>query len=447
MTLSSTLPGHSTGLRPTTTVPLLTAAIALSLSTLTYAQSNEAVQPDTSDPSAVMETRAGDSAAEPATDIATQEADADAVVLEQQLGSVQQEADKLRRDAAKQQQAAEQQIASLNEELRTAHEKLSKQTAELEQLRSQNNTLDTELVSVTATLDTLQKETSELRGELAALKTSMESLGAEHDEAVKQQQAEAERNAELDAQIQALSAERDQAHAQSEQLAQEKAQLQESLDTAEARRKELGIKSATEGKTAASLKAELAQLKKEFDETREQAAAANTLTGQLASAEDNNAELRSKLATAEQALVDAQARAGKLEQDAGALQQQLQACDEKLSQAQTMINPAAGGTANLDSARANATSAQQAVSQLMADPSADPLMLADAQRQLFAAQSLVAQLSSAQGTVTVKPGETLSTIAAQYYGSGSKWSRIHQANTHVLPNPNRLEPGMVLVLP
>jgi nucleoid-associated protein YgaU len=51
---------------------------------------------------------------------------------------------------------------------------------------------------------------------------------------------------------------------------------------------------------------------------------------------------------------------------------------------------------------------------------------------------------------TVKSGETLSGIAAKYYGSGTheNWLRIYQANKGVIgDNPDIIKPGQVLKIP
>ena len=50
-------------------------------------------------------------------------------------------------------------------------------------------------------------------------------------------------------------------------------------------------------------------------------------------------------------------------------------------------------------------------------------------------------------THRVQPGETLSKIARQYYGSVKQWKKIYQANQNILTNPNSLRTGMVLVIP
>jgi nucleoid-associated protein YgaU len=47
----------------------------------------------------------------------------------------------------------------------------------------------------------------------------------------------------------------------------------------------------------------------------------------------------------------------------------------------------------------------------------------------------------------VEKGQTLSQIAEQYYGSQRQWPKIINANRDILPDPNRLTPGLKLVIP
>ena len=50
-------------------------------------------------------------------------------------------------------------------------------------------------------------------------------------------------------------------------------------------------------------------------------------------------------------------------------------------------------------------------------------------------------------TVKVREGETLSDIAKRELGDGNKWRALWKANKNVIPNPDRLSPGIVLQLP
>lgn len=50
-------------------------------------------------------------------------------------------------------------------------------------------------------------------------------------------------------------------------------------------------------------------------------------------------------------------------------------------------------------------------------------------------------------TYTVQPGDTLSRISQQFYGTGSLWRLIYEANQDVLTNPSLIRPGQVLRIP
>ncbi|OGV39143.1 MAG: hypothetical protein A2020_13490 [Lentisphaerae bacterium GWF2_45_14] len=47
----------------------------------------------------------------------------------------------------------------------------------------------------------------------------------------------------------------------------------------------------------------------------------------------------------------------------------------------------------------------------------------------------------------VQKNDSLSKIAKKVYGDGNKWRVILDANKDVLPNPNKLRPGMELRIP
>ena len=50
-------------------------------------------------------------------------------------------------------------------------------------------------------------------------------------------------------------------------------------------------------------------------------------------------------------------------------------------------------------------------------------------------------------TYTVKQGDNLWTIAKQYYGDGSLYTKIYDANTGIIANPDLIYVGQVLVIP
>lgn len=55
--------------------------------------------------------------------------------------------------------------------------------------------------------------------------------------------------------------------------------------------------------------------------------------------------------------------------------------------------------------------------------------------------------SSTKKTYTVKKGDCLWNIAKKYYGNGSYYTKIYNANKDKIKNPNLIYPGQVLALP
>lgn len=62
-------------------------------------------------------------------------------------------------------------------------------------------------------------------------------------------------------------------------------------------------------------------------------------------------------------------------------------------------------------------------------------------------QSGSSSTAPSEKTYTVKPGDTLSKIAKQEYGSANEWNRIFEANSDVLTDPNKIYPGQKLRIP
>lgn len=58
-----------------------------------------------------------------------------------------------------------------------------------------------------------------------------------------------------------------------------------------------------------------------------------------------------------------------------------------------------------------------------------------------------AKSTSSNKTYTVKKGDCLWNIAKKYYGDGSKYTVIYNANKSKIKNPNLIYPGQVLTIP
>jgi LysM repeat protein len=63
------------------------------------------------------------------------------------------------------------------------------------------------------------------------------------------------------------------------------------------------------------------------------------------------------------------------------------------------------------------------------------------------AQAAAASGSPTNRTYTVKPGDSLSKIAKEYYGNANQYGKIFDANRDKLSDPNKIQVGQELVIP
>lgn len=147
---------------------------------------------------------------------------------------------------------------------------------------------------------------------------------------------------------------------------------------------------------------------------------------------------------------DVRAQAAQINQ----LKQDMAALEKRLSAARARLTPEEGGEADLKAVRARSAALTNAYNAIYAEKTAhvpvDPSVLAELNRfsdDLFAEQSLLARLVEAHGLYTVRPRDSLSSIAYRVYGAGDRWQDIFKTNQHLLHDPDDLVPGLVLVIP
>lgn len=62
-------------------------------------------------------------------------------------------------------------------------------------------------------------------------------------------------------------------------------------------------------------------------------------------------------------------------------------------------------------------------------------------------ESLQAKPAAGFVKYTVEKDDTLQKISKKFYDSYSKWPRIYEANKAVIPNPDKIQPGIVIQIP
>ena len=84
----------------------------------------------------------------------------------------------------------------------------------------------------------------------------------------------------------------------------------------------------------------------------------------------------------------------------------------------------------------------------LVDPNFSDL-IADIQAPAAAAAAASGNAPSATAarSYTVQAGDSLSKIAKQFYGDANKYMKIFEANKDKLSDPDKIKPGMDLVIP
>jgi nucleoid-associated protein YgaU len=66
---------------------------------------------------------------------------------------------------------------------------------------------------------------------------------------------------------------------------------------------------------------------------------------------------------------------------------------------------------------------------------------------VLVSQLQLAESTGARGVYRVQQDDTLAGISRDFYGKSSAWSRIYEANRHMLKSPDRVFPGATLIVP
>jgi nucleoid-associated protein YgaU len=75
-------------------------------------------------------------------------------------------------------------------------------------------------------------------------------------------------------------------------------------------------------------------------------------------------------------------------------------------------------------------------------------MVRDLDSRIRDLEAEIADLKAKQPkTYVVKAGDTLRSIAEEFYGDGSKWMEIYKANKAIIKDPDVLYPGLELKIP
>lgn len=141
-----------------------------------------------------------------------------------------------------------------------------------------------------------------------------------------------------------------------------------------------------------------------------------------------------------------------LEADKQALSTQTEQLRNELASLQTHLPESGGGAVSAEQLRQEAAEEANAMRELFAQRGQmEDAAWKESRKKLEAAlrdrQYLLAQSMSAEGVYRVRRDDNLGKISRKVYGGAGRWPEIFDANRHLLKDPDRLFPGMTLVIP
>jgi nucleoid-associated protein YgaU len=322
-----------------------------------------------------------------------------------------------------------------------------------------------ELAGRLTAADTAGAELEKKRADLQAALDASEAKAAELQVRVEQQEqahatalaAAAEVKAKLETEKSDLISELASARQEAEDLTQKHKVLQEThagavaaMERLQKDKSDLQASLEAEQKKAADLDTRLgaatkqaADLEQRLRETEERAASeAQALQAQLAQAEQAAADERGKL----------QAQLTAREGEVGDLQARLQEAESGLTELRGKLPASEGGTVSDEQVQGAAAEYLQSLRDLHykrgeMDKAAWNEERSRLEHALRDEQYLLAQSMSARSVYPVQRNDTLAKISREVYGDGNRWPEIFEANRHLLENPDRVFPGMTLVIP
>jgi chromosome segregation ATPase len=383
--------------------------------------------------------------------------------LEQELAAVKQELTGTH-DARHQ---VEQQAADLGEKLERIQAQLSLQThatgeatARAEKAEERVADLETAVAQLAMDKDGLQAALDKQSATLAEARTQAEGLEAqlasERGEHAKASAAATEAHARLTGEKEALGAELAKAREEAvdhkqrsdraeearagavvalERLQADKAAVEKALETHKQSVAQLG--SAIEGHKVRTAELEAA-LAKEKDAAAETAGALE-------------AE-RKRTAGLEAALAEAQAQATARGEEAEQAAARNTALTAELAELRGKLPVAAGGSLSEEQVKNEAAGELAALRALYLKRGEMDKATWEGERDALEdsigeRQALLVRVTGARGLYRVQRDDTLAKISHDVYGRANSWPKIYEANSHLLENPDRVFPGMTLVIP
>lgn len=163
-------------------------------------------------------------------------------------------------------------------------------------------------------------------------------------------------------------------------------------------------------------------------------------------------ELRTTSGDLERRLAARDTEVTRLTRELGSAMKAYDEMTGRLTELQGRLPASDGGVLTPEEARTAAADAFRVLreaSQSRGDATDPAAMqaLAAAEATLHRRQFRLAAVLDAQSVYRVRPNDSLALISRRFYGDGGQWEALFEANRHLLEDPDRLTPGITLVIP
>jgi nucleoid-associated protein YgaU len=205
---------------------------------------------------------------------------------------------------------------------------------------------------------------------------------------------------------------------------------------------------------------EAAQLRQKIEQLKQQRqATAQKHTAQLTAAElrlrehkDRMGAVEVRIQHLERQLAQREAQVERLRQAEERRAQSAAELEARLREVRARLPAAEGGSLTADDARGQAREDAEVLERLISEGQGirNPQLwrrVQEVENALHRSQFLLARAEDARTVYRVRPGDSLARISTLFYGDDAGWTRIFEANRHILEDPDRVLPGLTLVIP
>lgn len=204
---------------------------------------------------------------------------------------------------------------------------------------------------------------------------------------------------------------------------------------------------------AESLHAEIAQLKQQRQgEAQKHTAQLTAAELRLREHKDRAGSLDAQIQRLEQQLAQREAQIERLEAAEAWRAETKRQLESRLDELRARLPAPEGGTVTAADARARARTDAEALERLISEGEGvnNPQLWQEiraTENALHRNQYLLARAEGGRTVYRVRPGDSLARISAIMYGTDQAWQEIFEANRHLLDEPDRVLPGLTLVIP